>query len=46
MTATTQPALRTPLYPNHVAAGARLVDFAGWESISPAGKCRSTTARR
>lgn len=31
MTATTQPALRTPLYPNHVAAGARLVDFAGWE---------------
>src|SRR6185436_17151492 len=22
---------RTPLYDNHVAAGAKLVDFAGWE---------------
>ena len=22
---------RTPLHPNHVAAGARIVDFAGWE---------------
>ncbi|MDX9699408.1 MAG: glycine cleavage system aminomethyltransferase GcvT [Rhodocyclaceae bacterium] len=25
------PALRTPLYDSHLAAGARLVDFAGWE---------------
>ena len=24
-------ALRTPLYSEHLAAGARLVDFAGWE---------------
>ena len=24
-------ALRTPLYPAHVAAGARMVDFAGWD---------------
>ena len=25
------PGRRTPLYPQHVAAGARLVDFAGWD---------------
>jgi aminomethyltransferase len=26
-----QPLLRTPLYPEHVALGAKLVPFAGWE---------------
>src|ERR1043165_7242501 len=26
---------RTPLYGNHVAAGAKLVDFAGWEMPVP-----------
>lgn len=31
MSTDAKPALRTPLYPNHVQAGARLVDFAGWE---------------
>lgn len=25
------PAKRTPLYPSHIAASARMVDFAGWE---------------
>lgn len=29
--ASQSPLLRTPLYPAHVAAGARLVPFAGWE---------------
>lgn len=31
MSTDNKPALRTPLHPNHVAAGARLVDFAGWD---------------
>lgn len=31
MSAEIKAALRTPLHPNHVSAGARLVDFAGWE---------------
>ena len=35
--------LRTPLYDRHVAAGARLVPFAGWEMpVQYAGSTRST----
>jgi len=37
--------LRTPLFDTHVAAGARIVDFGGWDMpVNYGSRSRSTTA--